>query len=121
MTHCDRCFCLVQDKPNDFQIGMDVFPAKVFHTAPEWFDAVCWGHISPLAHEVIAANAMHLFEQKQFSAAFDLTCTGMAGKPTDALHYLAVYREVIGCSELAGKDHMIRCWELVLSLARLCR
>ncbi|KAL0019748.1 hypothetical protein WJX77_011576 [Trebouxia sp. C0004] len=33
---------MMQTKPNNFQISLDVFPESVFQDASEWFDAACW-------------------------------------------------------------------------------
>ena len=67
---------------------------------------------------------MHLLEQKQFLAAFDLTYSGMAGTPADALRYTAVHREVVSSDQLWMKSDssaVCRSWEMQLNWARLCR
>ncbi|DBA96189.1 TPA: hypothetical protein ACH3X1_015667 [Trebouxia sp. C0004] len=63
---------MMQTKPNNFQISLDVFPESVFQDASEWFDAACWSQVRPLAHELIAAKDMLLIKEQKNDDAFEL-------------------------------------------------
>ncbi len=88
----DNALLSVQTKPNNLQIGWDVFPESVFQDAyaSEWFDVACWSQVKPLAHEVIAVKAMMLVKKQQYDEAFELTLSGIGGDVMDCCIFALV-------------------------------
>ncbi len=119
----DDAHLFVQNKPNNFQVSLDVFPESVFQDASEWFDVACWSQVKPLAHEVIASKAMMLWKQQQYDGAFELTLSGASGDVMEAEHYALVMLELLpSYSKLQpSSSPVLYGWELTLAFARFCR
>ncbi|DBB08677.1 TPA: hypothetical protein ACH3X3_008213 [Trebouxia sp. C0006] len=112
---------MMQIKPNNFQISLDVFPKSVFEDSSEWFDVACWSQVKPIAHEVIARKAILLLNEQKYDDAFELTLSGTSGSAMDANHYALAFPPLLQSFSKLNTGSSLYTWELTSACVRFCR